>query len=111
MTLSLLALGVALAGAPQTYPMNDAGVTLNLSPGWEMTRWSDWDFKAKTRDGVQVKVWTTPFQVEVTDEAVAAWADMYAKEMEGEGFANVEVVSKGVTTVAGRPTASVKLSM
>lgn len=111
MTLSLLALGMALAAPPQSFPMNDAGITLNLAPSWEMTRWSDWDFKAKTRDGVQVKVWTTPFQVEVTEEAVQAWAGMYAAEMEGEGFAEVKVVSAKVTTVAGRPTGSVKLSM
>lgn len=111
MTLLTLALGLALAAPPQTFPMNDAGITLNLPASWEMTRWSDWDFKAKTKDGVQVKVWTTPFQVEVTDASVAAWADMYAREMEGEGFANVTVESKTVSTVAGRPTGKVKLTM
>lgn len=111
MTLPLLALGLALAAPPQSFPMNDAGITLNLAPSYEMTRWSDWDFKAKTRDGVQVKVWTTPFQVEVTEDAVKAWAGMYATEMEGEGFADVVVESAKVTTVGGRATGRVKLSM
>ena len=111
MTPSLLALGLALAAPPQVFPMNDAGITLNIAPSWEMTRWSNWDFKAKTKDGVQIKVWTTPFQVDVTEDAVKAWAQMYATEMEGEGFSEAVVESAKVSTIGGRPTGLVTLSM
>lgn len=110
MTHLLLALSLAFA-APQSFPMNDAGVTLNLAPSWEMTRWSDWDFKARTKDGTQLKIWTTPFQVEVTPAAAKAWADMYAAEMKKEGFDDVEVSEVNVDRLAGRPTARVKLTM
>ena len=34
MTPSLLALGLALAAPPQVFPMNDAGITLNIAPSW-----------------------------------------------------------------------------
>ena len=71
---ALLALSPAHAD-PQALP--DVGVTLDIPAGWEMTRWSNWDWKGKTADGsVAVDVWATPFQVPVTKEAAEAWAGL-----------------------------------
>ena len=106
----LFASSLAFA-APQTFPMNDAGITLVLPQSWEMTRWSDWDFTAKGKDGVQLKVWTTPFQVDVTEDNAKAWAAMYADQMKKEGFSDISVTKAAVETVNGHPMARVELSM
>ena len=105
MLLAALTLSAALHAEP--YAMNDVGATLELPRGWEMTRWSDWDFKAKSGDGlVHLFLWSTPFQVEVSDEAARAWADrVYVKDLEREGFEDVAVRSATVERVNGRDTA------
>lgn len=61
---SLLALDT-LAGPARAEPyvMAGAGITVNMPRGWEMTRWSDWDFKAKA-DGLILDLWYTPWQVD-----------------------------------------------
>ncbi len=61
--LSLLVSLVTPAHA-EPYVMAGAGITVNLPRGWEMTRWSDWDFKAKA-DGLILDVWYTPWQVDL----------------------------------------------
>ena len=47
-TLYMLLLSIVTPAAnAEPYVMNDVGGTLALPAGFEMTRWSDWDFKAK----------------------------------------------------------------
>ena len=110
MTALLLAVSLALAGQT-TYPMNDAGITLTLPKGWEMTRWSDWDFKAKGGDGLLFNVSTTSYQVPVTPETVKAWAEQDASDMKKQGFSDAVVVSATVEQVHGRPTGRVQLAL
>lgn len=68
MLVSALALIVGIsspvAAATPAYDLVEAGITVNLPRGWEMTRWSDWDFKGKA-DGLMLEIWTTPWQVDV----------------------------------------------
>ncbi len=62
----LLFAGLLTLSSPahaEPYVMAGAGITMNLPRGWEMTRWSDWDFKAKA-DGLALDLWYTPWQVD-----------------------------------------------
>ncbi|MDP6934255.1 MAG: hypothetical protein QGG40_15120, partial [Myxococcota bacterium] len=87
-------------------PMNDVGATLQLPSGWRMTRWSDWDFKAKSKDGgITVELWLTPFQVEVSEESAEAWAQLYVKRIEGSGGGDAKVQETSTTEIEGRPWA------
>ncbi|MSP54706.1 MAG: hypothetical protein EXR69_03740 [Myxococcales bacterium] len=62
---SLLALDILVGPSrAEPYVMAGAGITVNMPRGWEMTRWSDWDFKAKA-DGLILDLWYTPWQVDV----------------------------------------------
>lgn len=101
----MLLLTAALAHA-ESYALADAGITLDLPSGWEMTRWSDWDFKGKTGDGsVLIEAWYTTYQVPVTKEAAEAWAGLYSdklKEMRAEGILRDTV---SLEEVGGRSTA------
>ncbi|MFN9737155.1 MAG: hypothetical protein ACK59R_01215, partial [Pseudomonadota bacterium] len=100
----------ALLAAPlahaEAYALAEAGITLDLPAGWQMTRWSDWDFKGKTGDGtVAIEAWYTSFQVPIDKEAAERWAGVYADkldEMRAHGVTRADV---DVGEMAGRPTA------
>lgn len=106
----LFASSLAFA-APQTFDMNGAGITIVLPQSWEMAHWSDWDWSGKGKDGVNLKIWTTPYQVDVTEDNARAWAEMYAGQMKKEGFTDIVVDKAIVDTIAGRPAARVQLTM
>ena len=100
---ALLALSPAHAD-PQALP--DVGVTLDIPAGWEMTRWSNWDWKGKTADGsVAVDVWATPFQVPVTKEAAVAWAGLYTERLDDMRAVGILRDSVAIEEIAARPTA------
>lgn len=104
-----LLLSLTLAHA-EPYPMADAGVTVNLPRGWTMSRWSDWDFEGKSPDGAMLfKIWLTPYQVDVTDAAAAAWAEADIAAAATEGINDAKLVSSSVETVGGRQVARIKL--
>lgn len=111
MTALLLALSLAVA-APQPFALADAGVTLQLPQPWKMTRWSDYDFKAKSADGaLNMFLWTTPWQVDVDAANAEIWAGRMAAQMKDEGFDEARVDSFTVKTLGGRPTSVVKLTL
>lgn len=100
---ALLALPLVHA---EVYPLADAGITLNLPAGWEMTRWSDWDWKGKTSDGgVAIEVWYTPFQVPIAKEAAERWAGLYGDKLEDMRAVGVLRDTVTLEEVAGRATA------
>jgi hypothetical protein len=85
------------------YALPDAGVTLD-APSWHMTRWSDWDWKARTQDGAVVaSVNYTAYQIpidESTREAIiASWK---ARLTEEEHAQDVVFSAATVTTEDGR---------
>ena len=69
--------------------MNDVGAWLYLPAGWEADQWTDEDFKAKATDGsAEMKLWTTPYQLEVTMEGLQKWSAEYERRIEVLGGAD-----------------------
>ena len=94
---------VAFGGA---YLMNDVGGTLTIPDDWEMTRWSDWDFKAKGANGTMMyKLWLTPYQTPINSDTAAQFADEYINKLAAEGGGDAKVKSTEVRTIGGRSTA------
>ncbi|MDP2315057.1 MAG: hypothetical protein Q8P41_19310 [Pseudomonadota bacterium] len=104
---TLLALSHAVPTArAEAYALNDAGITLDTPAGWEMTRWSDWDWKGKSGDGaVAVEVWYTPFQVAITKDAAERWAGIYGEKLDEMRALGVLRDTVAIEEIAGRPTA------
>lgn len=107
----LLAL-VLSAHAETSYALGEAGITLDVGPGWHMSRWSDWDFVGRTNDnGVFLDVWTTTFQQEPTAETAEVWAKMFEERVvERDHVKNPKIERSGVEVIKGRPTLRVSLS-
>jgi hypothetical protein len=76
-----------------------------------MDRWSDWDFKATSKDNVLIYAWSTPFQMEVTEGDLDGWASVHVAKAKEEGSAEAKVTSKTVSEVAGNPSASIHVEM
>jgi hypothetical protein len=88
------------------YLMNDVGGTLTTPRGWEMTRWSDWDFKAKGGNGtIMYKLWLTPYQNVITAETASSFAEEYVRVLSKEGGGEGTVTKTEVKTIGGRDTA------
>lgn len=103
MLISALILAAGLAASPAAaatppYDLAEAGVTVQLPRGWEMTRWSDWDFKGKA-DGLALDIWTTPWQVEPA--VGTALQPVYAEHLK-EQRARDAAVLPGIAGVGGR---------
>jgi hypothetical protein len=95
-----VALLLALAGAPahaQPYAMAEAGITLDLPAGWDMTRWSDWDFRASHPAGMALEVWYSPWQIALDDTLGPALSTIYTEHLEEERAGGINV---GPTTKA-----------
>ena len=93
------------------YLMNDVGGTLHTPTGWEMTRWSDWDFKAKGANGtLMYKLWLTPYQNVINAETARAFADEYVRKLANEGGGEGTVSKTEVKTIGGRDTAISEIS-
>ena len=71
----------------EEFLLGDVGVRIDLPKGWEMSRWSDWDFKAKSKDGkMKLEAWATPVQQAVLEADVEAWSAAHtAKVLELNG--------------------------
>jgi len=95
----------------EPYLMNDVGGTLTIPNNWEMTRWSDWDFKAKGANGtIMYKLWLTPYQSVISKEAAAAFGAEYVDKLANEGGGNGTVEKTEVKTIGGRTTALSEIS-
>ncbi|MEL6344243.1 MAG: hypothetical protein AAFV53_14085 [Myxococcota bacterium] len=97
-----------------TYRMDNLGGAVNLPKGWELMSggWSDDAFKAqKANKHVLMRVWHTPYQPEITEDAARAWAEMFISGFEAQsGIKNVKVDRASVITLADRPTTQAWLS-
>lgn len=99
----MIASPIANAGP---YLMNDVGGTLTIPDEWEMTRWSDWDFKAKGANGtIMYKLWLSPYQSPINEEATEAFAADYIEKLANEGGGDASVSRSEVKTIGGRTTA------
>ncbi len=120
--LAALALTLAL-GSPAVaradegddgYAMNDVGGTLHLPRGWEMQTWADWEFKAKSRDGVLMRVYLTAFQVDPDAAAAAAFATSTQERLTKDGGVDFKEVVSEVGEAAlmdGKTVPAVRISM
>ncbi|RME25454.1 MAG: hypothetical protein D6798_08965 [Deltaproteobacteria bacterium] len=107
-------IAVAAEADDEGYAMNDVGGTLYLPPGWEMQTWADWEFKAKSRDGVLMRLYLTPFQVEPDAAAAAAFAGSTRERLERDGAVDFEDIVSEVGEAelkGGRTVPAVRTSM
>ncbi|HCH63113.1 MAG TPA: hypothetical protein DFR83_09930 [Deltaproteobacteria bacterium] len=114
--LNLFVLACALSNAQASddhWTMADTGLGILLPDGWQVPEggWSDWSLKAKHSDGSVLQLWVTPFQVPVDDASVAAWADMYQKQIASEVKGTVAVRSKSLTKIGDRTAGHVVLDL
>ena len=97
--------------APE-FLLGDIGVQVNLNKRtWTMNRWSDWDFKATSKDNVLVYAWATPLQVDVDEANVAQWATVHSAKAKEEGGGDSKVLSSEFTSIQERPMAMVSLEV
>ncbi len=74
--------------------LGDVGVAVDLPEGWTIPSWGDWYLTAvDDRKTTEVRVTYTPYQVEVSEDAGAAWAQHSADRLVEEGHSDVKVVS------------------
>lgn len=97
--IALLALLSAAHAEP--YALAEVGVTLNLPSGWEMSRWSDWDFRGTHPAGMALEVWYTPYQVELGAPLVPALERQYADHLDGQRAGEVKVTPASTATQVG----------
>lgn len=90
MFLALLLPLLAPAHA-EPYALAEAGITLNLPAGWEMTRWSDWDFRGKHSAGMALEVWYSPWQLPLDGSLGPALQKQYADHLEEQRAGEVTV--------------------
>ena len=112
--LLLLALATpASAGegdAAEEFLLGDVGVRIELPRGWKMSRWSDWDFTAKTNDGVMMFAWATPVQDEVTEDELDLYVTHFIDKATGWGsLTDPQVQAKELGDKDGRPAALIDL--
>ena len=105
-TLYMLLLSIVTPAAnAEPYVMNDVGGTLALPAGFEMARWSDWDFKAKGANGaIMYKLWLTPFQSPIDKQSGKGFAVEYQRKLAKEGGGDASIKSTEIKTLGGRDT-------
>jgi hypothetical protein len=92
--------------------LGEIGVQLNLDKrSWKMDRWSDWDFKATSKDKVLIYAWSTPFQMEVTEADLDGWVKVHQEKATEEGSSETTVKSQALIDVSGQKAAFVQLEM
>lgn len=72
------------------YLLGEVGVRVELDKKkWEVNNdnWTDYSLEAASKDGVILFVWTTKYQVEITDETLAGWEPVYLAKAKTEGKA------------------------
>jgi len=109
--LSLLFTSSITFAQDAEYRMNDVGGTVVLPSGWEVMEqgWSDWMFKATSRDNLMMKLWLTPYQPELNQASAEAWGEMYTRHLEAEGLKEVSVVFSKVGELAGHQVVLTRL--
>ena len=93
------------------YLLGDVGVRVDLPSGWNMLRWSDWDFKAETSDrALALFAWSTPIQAKPNKADLHLWRAHYIAKAEEFDGTDVEVVKEELDTEHGVPIATFELA-
>lgn len=91
------------AGANEEFLLGDVGVRIDLPAGWNMLRWSDWDFKAESADGqLKLFAWATPVQQELVEADVDGFVGVHRAKVEELHGSDPAVRSAVLEEVAGR---------
>ena len=102
----VLGLGPAQAQDDEPLYMADLGLNVTIPRGFRVPRWSDWDLDGVDKSkSIQIRLISTAFQQEPTEEAAQAWANQVVTELEAGDHTGARVVSSGVETLNGRSTA------
>ena len=116
LTSSMLALCLALSPAhaedDEGYAMNDVGATATLPNGWRALEggWADWELKAESGDrAVRFHLYMQAFQVDVSEESAAVWAEGVRATYEKKGHTEVVVKESGTTELNGRQWATARI--
>lgn len=97
--------GEDAADSPE-FLLGDLGVRVDLPSSWNMTRWSDWDLKAESRDPILLQAWGTEIQTDPSKVDVEVWAPIYeAKLAEMGAGEGIGLDSAEGATVQGQPAA------
>ena len=104
MALAPMALAADEVEEAPEFLLGDYGVRVDLSSKWNMTRWSDWDLKAETRDPLLMQAWGTPYQSDVGEVDPKAWESVFTDRIDEEmgGAKEAKLTSAKVETVGGR---------
>jgi hypothetical protein len=110
--LSQFAFAQEETGDGPEFLLGDAGVRIELpKPAWKMTRWSDWDFKGTSKDGVLLFAWTTPFQIPIVEGDLEEWSKVFQARAADEGSTEAKVIKSAVGTAHETATAEIELEM
>jgi hypothetical protein len=108
--LMIASVGVAAEEAPE-FLLGDLGVRIDLPEDWEMSMWSDWDFKAETSDSkVYMTAWATPTQLTPVAENISGWLPFFEEKVTELGGTSAVVKSSRVDDVKGVPVARYELN-
>jgi hypothetical protein len=115
MTTLLLALvlGLPAQAEEEGWALNDLGIEAELPAGWTVPEggWADWQLKARHTDGRLLQVWSTPWQVEMDDDAAEAFETLYAEQLAKEAGAKVTGRAHSTGKLAGRRIVRVHLDL
>jgi hypothetical protein len=95
------------------FPMNDLRATVHLPDKWEVApgTWSDQGIRCKSEKGdIDMRLWFTPFQVGVSEEAAQAWAAMHTVRLGKHKAENIETKRVEVVERNGRTMIEIDLA-
>lgn len=105
MFAALLLLTLTPSAQAQPYAMAEAAITLDLPAGWDMTRWSDWDFRANHSAGMALEIWYTPWQLPIDSGLQPGLAALYTEHLDEQRAGGIALTPTTVTKVGALPVA------
>lgn len=95
----------------EKYLLGDIGVRIDLPRSVNMTRWSDWDFKAETNDRmVMVFAWAAGVQSPMSGTAAEDWSGEFSQKATTIGGSNPKQVAASFVDVDGATTANISVA-
>ena len=109
--LLLLAGTPAQAEDAPRYLLGDVGVRIVLpdNAGWNNIEWADWTFKADAR-GIILHAWAHPFQVDITEADLSAWADYITDHVTAFGIESATVSESSIGSRRDVPSVELTLT-
>ena len=97
--------------ADEEYLLGDIGVRIDLPRSVNMTRWSDWDFKAETKDRmVMMFAWAAGVQSPMQGTDAKDWAGEFIKKATTIGGSDAKQASAAFVDVNGATTTNVSVA-